>query len=113
MVDPTNPLTATLFLNQPKPPSATAETAGTLDEATLRQKASEIAKEFEALFLQEMLQPIFNQIDTNGPFGGGAAEAAFQPLLLQEYAQSISETGGIGVSDAIMNEILRMQGLEE
>lgn len=77
-----------------------------------RAKAEETAKEFEALFLQEMLAPVFNQIETDGPFGGGQAEAAFRPLLLEEYARNISEAGGIGVADAVLAEILRLQGLE-
>ncbi len=64
------------------------------------------------MFLQEMLQPIFDQIETDGPFGGGQAEAAFRPMLLENYAKSMSNTGGVGISDAILNEILRMQGLE-
>ncbi len=81
-------------------------------EAQTREQAEKLAKEFEAMFLQEMLQPIFDQIETDGPFGGGQAEAAFRPMLLENYAKSMSNTGGVGISDAILNEILRMQGLE-
>ena len=77
-----------------------------------RAKAAEVAQEFEAMFIQEMLAPVFNQIETDGPFGGRQAEAAFRPMLLEEYARNIAEAGGIGIADSVMTEILRMQGLE-
>ena len=78
-----------------------------------REEARKLADEFEALFVQEMLTPVFDQIETDGPFGGGQAEAAFRPMLLEQYSRSLVESGGIGVADAVMTEILRMQGLEE
>ena len=91
---------------------ASRSTTPDVSAATTREKAEEIAKEFEALFIQEMLAPVFDQIETDGPFGGGQAEAAFRPMLLEEYARNISEAGGIGVSEAVLSEILRLQGLE-
>ncbi|ACT58225.1 rod-binding protein [Hirschia baltica] len=82
-------------------------------EAQTREKAEEMAQEFETMFLSEMLQPIFNQIETDGPFGGGQAEDAFRPMLTEEYAKSLSSAGGVGIADKVLVEILRMQGLEE
>ncbi len=82
-------------------------------EAQTREKAEEMAKEFETMFLAEMLQPIFNQIETDGPFGGGQAEDAFRPMLTEQYAKSLSNAGGIGIADSVLTEILRMQGLED
>lgn len=82
-------------------------------EAQTREKAEEMAQEFESMFLSEMLQPIFNQIKSDGPFGGGQAEDAFRPMLTQEYAKSLSANGGVGIADKVLTEILRMQGLEE
>ncbi len=82
-------------------------------EAQTREKAEEMAQEFESMFLSEMLQPIFNQIKTDGPFGGGQAEDAFRPMLTEEYAKALSANGGVGIADQVLTEILRMQGLEE
>ena len=81
-------------------------------EVDSRDKAMEVAKEFEAMFIQEMLAPVFNELGTDGPFGGGAAEKAFRPMLLEQYARNISEAGGVGVAESVLGEILRMQGLE-
>ena len=81
-------------------------------EVKTREAAREVADEFESMFIAQMLQPLFESINTDAPFGGGAAERAFRPLLVNEYAAELSKSGGLGLSDQIMSEILRMQGLE-
>jgi flagellar protein FlgJ len=80
--------------------------------ARTKDQAREIANEFEKMFIAQMLQPMFADLPTDGPFGGGAAEEMFRPLLLEEYAGAVAKQGGVGVSDAVYREILRIQGLE-
>ena len=70
------------------------------------------AQQFERMFISEMLGPMFQGIETDGPFGGGNAEATFRPMLLDQYADAISRGGGIGITDSVLKEILKMQGLE-
>lgn len=77
-----------------------------------REQARRVAEDFEAMFVAQMLRPIFEGIETDGPFGGGAAERAFRPLLIDEYAKEMTASGGIGIADQVYTEILRMQGLE-
>lgn len=77
-----------------------------------REQARHVAQEFERMFISEMLGPMFQGIETDGPFGGGNAEATFRPMLLDQYADSIAKQGGIGIADKVMAEILKMQGLE-
>lgn len=77
-----------------------------------REEARKLAEDFERMFLAEMLQPMFAGIETDGPFGGGNAEDVFRPMLLDKYAEKVSDAGGVGIADAVMKEILRLQGLE-
>lgn len=77
-----------------------------------REQARHVAQQFERMFISEMLGPMFAGIETDGPFGGGNAEATFRPMLIDQYADSIAKSGGIGIADAVMKEILKMQGLE-
>jgi peptidoglycan hydrolase FlgJ len=77
-----------------------------------RAQAEAVAQQFERMFLAEMLQPMFAGIETDGPFGGGNAEDVFRPMLLDQYADSVAKAGGVGIADAVLKEILRMQGLE-
>lgn len=68
-----------------------------------------VAQEFEALFLSEMLAPVFESMDTEGLFGGGEGEKIFRSLMVQEYGKAIARSGGVGIADAVQREILRMQ----
>lgn len=77
-----------------------------------REQARGVALQFERMFIAEMLGPMFQGIETDGPFGGGGAESTFRPMLLDQYADSIAKGGGIGIADSVMKEILKMQGLE-
>ncbi len=82
--------------------------------ATPSQVPEEIrraAEEFESVFLSEMLAPMFESLSTDGLGGGGQGEEMFRPMLVERYAEAISRAGGIGIADAVMREMLRMQGL--
>ena len=67
------------------------------------------AEEFEAVFLSQMLGHMFADIRTDGFFGGGQSEDMFRSLMINEYGRLISRSGGIGVADAVMAEMLEMQ----
>ena len=69
----------------------------------------EAAENFEAVFLSEMFKLMFENIPTDGPFGGGTSEAMFRPLLIDEYTKQLSHQGGIGLSDAVQKEMLKLQ----
>ena len=77
-----------------------------------RAQAEEIAQQFERMFIAEMLQPMFAGMETDGPFGGGQGEEVFRPMLLDQYADAVSKGGGVGIADAVLKEILRLQGLK-
>lgn len=85
---------------------------GMVGKVATREEARLVAQEFERMFLTEMLQPMFAGIQTDGPFGGGVAEDMFRPMLLDQYADAVTRTGGVGIADSVMAEILRIQGLE-
>ncbi|MGQ0532334.1 MAG: rod-binding protein [Caulobacteraceae bacterium] len=67
------------------------------------------AEEFEAVFLSEMLSPMFEGLDTDGLGGGGMGEEIFRPMLVERYAEAISRAGGVGIADSIVAELMRMQ----
>jgi Rod binding domain-containing protein len=83
--------------------------AGQTPFADLPPKLRQAAVEFEASFLAQMLQPMFQGLKTDGPFGGGQSEGVFRSLLVDEYARSMARAGGIGVAQAVGDELLKMQ----
>ena len=83
-------------------------------EPTLRRveneaEARQVAEDFEAFFLSQMVEAMFKGVGENNPFGGGAGEQAFSGLLHEEYARVMAGTGGLGLSDNLTAEILRYQ----
>ena len=75
-------------------------------------KARDVAEKFESVFLEQMLQHMFEGIKTDGMFGGGQSEQVYRSMLNQYYADAISKRGGIGIADAVYSEILKMQHLD-
>ncbi len=71
--------------------------------------AWEAAKNFESIFVQQMLEHMWSGIKTDGPFGGGQGEAMFRSLRNEEYAKQLTGQGGIGIAENIYQEILKMQ----
>lgn len=73
------------------------------------QKTQETAKEFEATFISEMIKPMFEGIETEGMFGGGKGEEIFRGILVSEYGKIIANAGGIGLSNQIRDQMIKMQ----
>lgn len=67
------------------------------------------AQDFETFFLTQVVNHMFAGIRTDGMFGGGHGEDVFRPMLFREYANAIAQQGGIGLSDSVMREMLKMQ----
>ena len=78
---------------------------GSFDKSALRAKA----EDFEAVFLTQMIKPMFDTLPTDGPFGGGSSEGIYRGLLVEEFGKSISRNGGIGIADSVYRELLKMQ----
>lgn len=93
--------TATIAPAQPSIPKPTPM----MDE----KKAEAAAKDFEAVYISQMLTHMFEGIKTDGMFGGGNAENIFRSMMVDEYGKMLSQNGGIGIASSVQNEILQMQ----
>jgi len=72
----------------------------------------QVAKDFESVFIAQMLQPMFQDIRPEAPFGGGTGEDVWRGMQVQEYGKAISEAGGIGIADAVLREMIKMQEMQ-
>ncbi|MEO5335831.1 MAG: rod-binding protein [Magnetospirillum sp. WYHS-4] len=73
------------------------------------EKARKTAQDFETFFLAESLKPMFENLDAEEPFGGGHAEQMWKSMQVDEYAKAISKRGGVGIADAVLEQMVRMQ----
>jgi len=71
--------------------------------------AQAAAQKFEAFFLQQSFENMFEGTGNDSLFGGGQGEAIYRSLLLQEYSKVAAESGGIGIAAAVRREILSHQ----
>lgn len=82
--------------------SATTQTTHpTAPRARLRAAAVEL----EATFLAQMLKSAGLGKAQHG-FGGGAGEEQFASFLVQEQAQQLARSGGVGLSEILFNAML-------
>ena len=72
-------------------------------------QAEKVAKEFEAVFINEFLGSMFDGIKTDGPFGGGPGEEIFRSLMLEQYSKTIANQGGFGLADQVKRQLLSLQ----
>jgi peptidoglycan hydrolase FlgJ len=68
------------------------------------------AQDFEAMAIGQLLQPMFETVDTaHGAFGGGAGEEAWRPMLVDAIGKQMAANGGIGLAVPVFNAMLRAQ----
>jgi peptidoglycan hydrolase FlgJ len=73
-------------------------------------KVQKSAEDFTAVALGEMLTPMFDTMDaTGGNFGGGGGEAAWKPMLVQEFAKAMAHQGGLGLTTQVAKAMLALQ----
>lgn len=73
------------------------------------ERANLAAQDFEAVYLSEMLKPMFETVEVDDMFGGGKGEEIFRGFLVQEMGKSIARQGGVGLSDQVKAELLKIQ----
>lgn len=70
----------------------------------------EAAQEFEAMYLTEMLRPMFEEVMKPDPvFGGGKGEEIFSKMMVDEYGKQIAASGGVGIAKHVKAELIRIQ----
>ncbi len=72
------------------------------------EQARQAAEDFEAVFISQMLAPMFEGLDDDY-FGGGPGNDIYRSMLVEHYGKSVARAGGFGLADAVQREILRLQ----
>jgi len=76
------------------------------DNSALR----EAAVDMEAMFINQMFQAMRRTVpEAEGIFQRNQAEKIFQEMLDQETSISLAQAGGIGIADAIYEQIRRTE----
>jgi peptidoglycan hydrolase FlgJ len=86
-----------------------ASTPTTLPPAQVA-KLMQSAKDFEAMALGQLLEPMFETVDTaHSAFGGGESEATWRSLLVDAIGRQIATHGGLGIAAPVFAAMLHIQ----
>lgn len=67
-----------------------------------------VARDFEAIFLRKLLSSMEK---TGGVGGSGSGGQVYRSMMVGALADSAAESGGIGLSDMILEAMLRSEGV--
>lgn len=78
--------------------------------AETQKKLLDSSKQYESVFMAEMFNIMFKDVDMN-PMGSGssAADDTYKGMLTQKYADAISQGPGIGIAQPIYKALLEAQ----
>lgn len=91
-------------------PGALASNAASASDPARSATTSAAASKFEAMMIGQMLQPMFDTIAEDKTFGGGSAEGMIKPMLVTQYADLMEQKGGLGLDDAIAQQLAQTPG---
>lgn len=77
--------------------------------AKVQDKTDAAAQDFEAVFLTQMMERMFDGLSGEGPLGGGSAGGAWRSMLADQYGKTIAASGGIGIADDVRRELIALQ----
>lgn len=104
MTDATlNAATANVALNTAQPAKPAAGRGINMEAA---KKASQ---EFEGVFLSQMFKEMYDGVSTDSEFGGGEGEEMYRSMVLDEYGKQMAAKGGIGLTQNILSQLIKVQ----
>ena len=86
----------------------TAAMIGKTGQNTAKGNAK-LGLDFETMCLTNLLSPMFEGLQTDGPFGGGHAEETMRSFYVGAMAKEMAQRGGIGISNMMQSQLLKMQ----
>lgn len=89
--------------------SGVAKASAAMRAIRNERQIREAAESFEAVFISQMLAPMFKGISGDGEFGGGHAENIFRSIQIEELGKAIAKNGGVGIAQTVYREILKSQ----
>ena len=73
------------------------------------EKAESVSKDFESLFISQMLEQMFGESSGSDAFGTIDTDDIYNGLIVQEYGKIITSSGGIGIASSVKSELLKQQ----
>jgi len=69
------------------------------------KKLREACRDFEAILIKQMLDSMRKTVPENSMVKENQGEKIFEDMLYQEYATSMADTGSLGISDIMYQQM--------
>ena len=70
------------------------------------------AKDFESMFISQMLEQMFGDSQGSDAFGDEETSEVYKGLMVEEYGKQIAKAGGIGIASYVKTELLKLQEIQ-
>jgi flagellar protein FlgJ len=67
-------------------------------------KLKDACRDFEAIFIKQMLDSMRKTVQKTGLNDGGMAEDIFEDFLYDEYSKVMAKTGSFGISELLYRQ---------
>ena len=67
-------------------------------------KLKDACRDFEAIFIKQMLDSMKKTVQKTGLMEGGMAEDIFENMLYDEYSKVMAKTGNFGIADMLQRQ---------
>lgn len=105
--------TVTAVTNQDSPylrANSALATLGVAAKAKMNpEQIDKAAKDFESLFVSQMLESMFGESLGEEAFGSEDTNEVYKGLMMQEYGKIIAASGGIGIAPYVKSTLLKLQ----
>lgn len=85
------------------------EQLGSAMQGGNEEEIDRVAKDFEAVFISQMLRHMFADVGKEGIMYGGNAEEMWRDMLTEEYGKVVAGAGGIGIAPHVKAELTKLQ----
>jgi flagellar protein FlgJ len=65
----------------------------------------EVCRDFEAIFIKQMLDSMRKTVPESGFTGGSLTEDIFEDMLYDEYAKEMSRTANLGIAEMMFKQL--------
>jgi Rod binding domain-containing protein len=84
--------------------------SSTKNPSHIDKRAWKTAQDFESVYLSTMIGQMMSNLSGDGPLAAeGTGGDAWRGMLTEEMAKTISLSGGVGITQSIYSELIRLQ----
>ena len=73
------------------------------------EQADKVSKDFESMFVGQMLEQMFGDSLGSSAFGDSETSDVYKGMMMDAYGKEIAKSGGIGIADYVKRELLKQQ----